>query len=133
MKSEFFSGPAIRAFNRMGDIVIPRNGDFPSFSEYGGAEHLDKAAAFAPRDDIRMMNVLMSLLWLAPTFFLKWLVKKAANSHQSAGPLSPLFRKLYFGWWGLLFGCYYSQRPGNGYQGKDPTEIIQFRLNRVVD
>lgn len=133
MKSQFFSGLAIRAFNRVGDIVIPKDGDFPSFSEYGGAEHLDKSAAYAPPADIRMLNILMSILSMAPSFFFRWLVKKAASSHQSTGPLTPLFRKLYFGWWGLLFSCYYSNRPGSGFEGKDPVDIIQFRLNRAVD
>jgi hypothetical protein len=133
MKSRYFSGLAIRAFNRVGDILIPGNGDFPSFSEYGGVEHLDKAAAFAPPDDMRSLNLLMSLLSLAPNFVLRWLVQRAADSHRSTGPLSPLFRKLYYGWWGLLFGCYYSQRPGENFHGKDPVDIIQFRLRRVRD
>ncbi len=131
--SIYFSRAAIRTFNRVGDILAPRNGDFPSFSEYGGAEHLDKVAEYTPRDDVRSLNQLMSVLAWTPTFFLRWLARRAAASHESTGPLAPLFRKLYYGWWGFIFGCYYSERPGSGFAGKDPVELINFHLNRVVD
>jgi hypothetical protein len=132
-KSDCFSHLALNAFNRVGDILIPPGDGFPSFSEYGAAEHLDRAAAFAPQDDIKQLNLLMSVLAFAPRFFLRFLVKQAVASHQSKAPWAPALRKLYYGWWGLIFGAYYSGRPGKEFQGADPTELIQFRLNRVLD
>ena len=119
MQSIYFSRPAIRTFNRVGDILIPRHGEFPSFSEYGGAEHLDKIAAFAPPEDIRALNLLMTCLALAPRRLLQWMVQRAADSPASNSWLAPAFRTLYYGWWGLLFSCYYSARPGRGYHGTD--------------
>ena len=45
MTSSYFSKGALKALNRFGDILVPANGDFPSFSEYGGLEHIDKMVA----------------------------------------------------------------------------------------
>jgi hypothetical protein len=131
--SRYFSRLAIKTFNRVGDIMIPSGEGFPAFSEYGGDEHLDKAAAYAPPEDIRALNFLMTFLAFAPSFFLRWLVSRAAASHQSSGPLTPAFKKLYYGWWGLIYGAYYNGRPGDAYSGSEPCDLIGFQVNRIID
>lgn len=133
MKSAYLSSPALKTLNRLGDIMIPRNGDFPSFSEYGGLEHIDKMVAYAPKDDIKSLNLLLTILAFMPTFVLKWIVNKTTSSINSNGLLDPIFRQLYYAFRGLIYGCYYSERPGKNYKGKHPTDVIEFKLNRVVD
>ena len=36
MTSKYLSNSALKAINRIGDLMIHRNGEFPSFSEVGG-------------------------------------------------------------------------------------------------
>lgn len=133
MKSKYLSPLALKSLNRIGDIIIPHNEEFPSFSEYGGLEHIDEMVAFAPQDDIKSLNLLLIVLAFMPSFVLQWLVAKTAVAYKSTGILGTPFRQLYFGLRGLVFGCYYSERPGKGYKGQDPIKTINFSINRVVD
>ena len=49
------------------------------------------------------------------------------------GPLGMPLRLLNLAIRGLVFACYYAERPGSNFHGKDPVEIIDFSINRVVD
>ena len=50
--SQILSKAAIKGVKRLGDIMIPGNGDLPSYSEYGGIEHVDDLLKYAPPSDI---------------------------------------------------------------------------------
>ncbi len=133
IRSAYFSRRALKALNRLGDIIIPANGDFPSFSEYGGLEHIDKMVCYAPVDDIGDLNKALGLLQFMPTFVLKSLVKRMSNSADNNGPLGMPLRLLNLAIRGLVFACYYAERPGSEFNGKDPVAIIDFSINRVMD
>lgn len=133
MKSHYFSKLALRALNRMGNIMLPANGEFPSFEEYGGLEYIDNIAAFAPKDDINLLNIVFSILGVMPKFILKWLVKKMAVSNESSSFFAPILRQLNVGVRGLIFSCYYCDRSGKDFKGIDPMEIMGYKLNRVID
>lgn len=133
MTSAYLSPKALKTLNRLGDILIPRNGDFPSFSEYGGLEHVDKMVAYAPQDDIADLNMVLTLLAFAPGFVLKVLVRAMTNAQESNGPLAGLLRQLNLAIRGIVFACYYAERPGGQFSGKDPVDVIGFSINRVRD
>jgi len=133
MTSAYFSKSALKALNKFGDILIPKNGEFPSFSEYGGLEYIDQMVSYAPMDDIGDLNMVLSIFNFLPTFILRFLVGLMAKSQKMGGPLAPLLRQLNLAIRGLIFACYYSERPGSDFNGKDPVEIINFEINRVVD
>lgn len=122
---------AKKSLTRIGDILLPKNGEFPSFSETGSIEHIDELTAYAPEDDISDLNTLLSVLAFMPGFVLKWLVNKMENAQMSNGALASLFRQLDFGLKGLLFSCYYSEKMGAAYKGKKPLDVIGFSVNRV--
>ncbi len=131
--SAYFSPRALKALNRLGDIMIPANGEFPSFSQYGGLEHIDKMVSYAPSDDIGDLNTVLGLLQFMPTFALRQLVKRMSDAEDNNGPLGMPLRLLNLAIRGLVFACYYAERPGSNFNGKDPVEIIDFKINRVVD
>ncbi len=133
MKSAYLSNRALRSLNRFGDIIIPRNGQFPSFSEYGGLEHIDKLIGYAPQDDIADLNTLMTILSFMPTLVFRIIIKMCTNAAEKNGPLSSLLRQLNLAIRGLIFSCYYSERPGRNYNGVHPTELINSSINRVID
>ena len=132
-ESAYFSPRALKALNRLGDIMIPANGDFPSFSQYGGLEHIDKMVSYAPIDDIADLNMALGLLQFMPTFALRQLVKRMSDAEDNDGPLGMPLRLLNLAIRGLVFACYYAERPGSNFQGKDPVDIIGFQVHRVVD
>jgi len=133
MKSSYFSNRALKALNRFGDILIPANGDFPSFSQYGGLEYVDQMVSYAPMDDIGDLNMVLGIFNFLPTFILRFLIRLMSGAQNMGGPIAPLLRQLNLAIRGLIFACYYSERPGSGYKGKDPVEVINFEINRVTD
>lgn len=130
-KSKILSPRAVRALERLGDIVCPGDGETPAYSECGCVEHVDKAIAYAPTDDIKSLNLLLRVLSFMPNFVLRWLVNKMTGAHQKQGGLSATFRLLDFGVKGIIFGTYYSGMVGKDYKGKKPTEAIAFELKRL--
>jgi len=131
--SKHLSNSALKALTRMGDIMIPRNGEFPSFSETGCLEHVDDIVAYAPEDDISDLNTLLTVLSFMPTFVLKWLVNKVTNSYEATGALSALFRQVDFGLRGIIFTSYYSGKVGANYTGPSPLDILGYEVNRIYD
>ena len=133
MESVYFSKGAIKTFNRFGDIVLPKDGDLPSFSEYGGIEHIDKIVAYAPSDDIADLNTVFTILNFMPTFVLRLIIVLCASAPRRNGPLAPILRQLNFAIKGLVFSCYYAERPGANFKGKDPCDVIGYDMKRVID
>lgn len=133
MTSKYLSNSAIKGLTRIGDILIPGDDEFPSFSAYMCMDHIDDLVAYAPSDDIKDLGMVLGILSYMPNSILKWLVNKMANAHLNNGPLGSLFRLLNMGLRGIVFALYYSEKPGTNYMGKNPDEMIGFTLNKVED
>lgn len=131
--SNTLSPNAKKALTRIGDILLPKNGDLPSFSETGSIEHIDNLTQYAPESDISDLNMVLTLLSYMPDFVLKWLVSKMEASLESTGPIASTFRQLNFALRGLLFSCYYSEKMGASFQGRKPLDVIGFKITRVED
>lgn len=133
MTSKYLSSYALKSINRIGDMMIPRNGEFPAFSEVGGLEYIDELVSYAPTADIKDLNLLLTILAFMPNFVLRWMLGKMENSMESNGLGSSLFRMLDVGLRGLIFSCYYTEKIPASYKGKKPLDIIGFDLTRVED
>lgn len=131
--SKILSKSALRTINRMGDIVLPKTSEFPSFSETGCLEHIDDIIVYAPKEDISGLNMVLGILSVFPDSFLKMIIRNMQSSHSKNGSLSFIFRQLDFGLKGIIFTCYYSGKTGKSYKGKNPHDIIGYKINRVVD
>ena len=131
--SKYFSKSSLKAIKRMGDIMIPRSEEFPSFSDTDCIECIDDFLAYTPESDLRDLNMLLTLISLLPVPLVKLLVKKMSASHKNNGGLSSLFRQIDFGMRGIIFSCYYSNKTGKNYTGKKPFEVIDYHLSRIID
>ncbi len=131
MTSRLFSKSAKKGLIRIGDILIPGNDEFPSFSAYMCMEHIDDLIAYAPEDDIKDLGMVMSMFSLLPQGILVWLVRKMAIAHKNEGPLGSVLRQLNIGIRGIVFSLYYSEKPGSNFRQKNPTEMIGFTVNKV--
>lgn len=131
--SKILSKPALNAISRIGDIIIPHSEDFPSFSEAGGLEHIDDIMNYTPADDAKDLNLVLSILSFLPTFMLKALVKSMLNSNTKTGPVSVILRQLDMGLRGIVFSCYYSGKTGSNFKGKNPLDIIEYKITRLDD
>jgi hypothetical protein len=133
MRSEYFNKAAIRGINKIGDILIPGSDDFPSFSKYGCIEHVDDLLNYAMEDDVKSLNMVLTILGLLPNFMLKALIKWMANAHKNNGPIGDLLRQLNMGLRGIVFALYYSDKGGANYVGPVPTEMIGFDLRKAMN
>lgn len=129
--SKILSKSAVKALTRIGDILCPKNGDFPAYSETGCVEHVDDVIAYAPASDIGDLNMVLSILGYMPAGVLNWLVKTMNNSHEKEGGFATLMRQLDFGLKGIIYGTYYSGKVGANYKGKTPQEVIDFSIVRM--
>ena len=131
MASTYLSKGAIKGLTRIGDILIPGNDEFPSFSSFMCMDHIDGLVSYAPIDDINDLGMVLGILSILPKSILVWLVKMMANAHKNQGPLGTLLRQLNMGVRGIVFSLYYSDKPGISFKGKKPDEMIGFTLNKV--
>lgn len=133
MNSRYFNRSAVKGLNKIGDILIPGNETYPSFSSYKCIDHIDDLMAYAPADDVGDLKMVLGIFSILPKGILTWIVKKMSSSAKSDGPLGGLFRQLNMGIRGVVFSLYYSEKPGHKYSDKNPTEMIGFTLNKVND
>ncbi len=131
--SKILSKSALRTINKMGDIMLPRTTEFPSFSETGCIEHIDDIIMYTPKEDLSGLNTILGILSVFPNSFLKMMVRNMQSSHSKNGGLSFIFRQLDFGLKGIIFTCYYSGKTGKSFQGKNPHDIIGYKINRITD
>ena len=129
--SKILSKSALKAINRIGDVMVPKNGEFPSYSEVGGIEHIDEILRSAPESDMKDLNMVLSILSVMPTFVLKWLLNKMRQSHKHGGGIWVIMRQLDFGLKGIILSTYYSEKVGSNYKGRTPLEIIDYSITRV--
>ena len=133
MQSDYFRPAALKGLNRIGDIFIPRAGDLPCFSEFGGIEHIDDFVAYAPEEDIANLNLVLGILSVLPRGMLRWAISQMAAASNKDGRLATLLRQLNIGLRGILFSCYYSGKAGSSYSGRNPLDVIGYSVNRVED
>jgi hypothetical protein len=131
LKSKYFSNGALRSLNRMGDILMPAAEGMPAFSDLGCLEHVDDRVAYAPQGDIKLLNLLMTLLSFAPDAMLRFMVHSMQNPDSWPEPIATYLRKLDMDLRGVLYSLYYSGMKGAEFTGRTPLEVMEFEPKRV--
>ncbi|MCO5234307.1 MAG: hypothetical protein LC105_00760 [Chitinophagales bacterium] len=127
------SNQAIKGMKKIGNVILPGNKEFPSYSEAAGTHKLNDLVQYAPEDDIQSLNLLLIILSFMPLFVHRWIVKKMKESTESGkeGLLPTTFRQLDLGLRGLLYSTYYGEFINPNYKGKTPMEIIDYVPTRI--
>ena len=133
MTSKYFNSKAIQGLNRIGDIFIPHNDEFPSFSELGASDCVDDLIAYTPADEAALLGTVLMVFSFMPKSWLRQLVGKLQTSTTDDGSLGSLFRQLNFGLRGLLFTLYYSDKTRASFTGARPLTLLGVNLNCVED
>lgn len=130
--SKLYNAGQIRVIERIGDIMIPKADDFPSFSELGAVHAIDRVMEPAHPDDIKDLGMLLTLLRFMPDALIKLIITLAVNAHKSNSFISPLLRQLDIGLRGIVFSLYYANLKSDSYTGKTPFDVMEFELNCPV-
>ncbi len=131
--SHHLSDGQFRGLVKLGDVFAPGNGEFPSFSELGCAEHVDAVLEYLPADDRKSLATLLGLLRWTPRFKVRWLVRFLELAPHIPGPPGNVLRLLRTGLKGVVMSLYFSGRKGQHYTGRTPLEIIQYDVTVYTD
>lgn len=127
LTSTLFSYRQLLGLQKLGDVMIPGDREFPAFSETGCLAYVDTAMGSAHPDDIRDFGFLLWFFYLAPTPLIRSVVWLADNAEQFPNAIAGLLRKLNIGLKGVVVSLYYSGKTGLS-GGTSPLDIIEFSL-----
>lgn len=131
--SELFSVRQLNGLQRVGDLLIPANGQFPAFSSTGSIERIDDLMGAAHPDDVRDFGYLLLVLNYLPVFVIRILLDLTSKTEQMPALIAPLFRQLNIGLKGVVFSLYYSGYQRATYTGANTLDVIDYHVHCAPD
>ena len=125
IKSEYLSKRHIKGLLKLGDVVCPKNGEFPSFSQLGCIQYVDEAVGNLDPYDLNDLKLFLKIASFLPKFMLKFVMILINR------PFMTLLRMGNIGLKGIVYSLYYSGKQGDNYQGKPIFDIINYHVNVV--
>lgn len=129
--SAYFNRIQLLGLVRLGNLMLPRSGAYPSFQELGCIEHIDTIAAFIPAVDLADLKLLLTLLAFMPPAGLRGLLKMMQHPEPWPEAVAATLRQMDTGLRGIIMSLYYSGRKGSHYQGATPLELMGVEIVRV--
>lgn len=120
---------AMRGLNHFGDALIPGGiQGLPSFSDLGCAEKVELLLSEMPEQDVKDLQLLLSIFGVLPTFCARWFfaLLEWANGFQT--PHFGILRLMRLGLKGLVMSLYYSGYAGKNYQGPKPLDVLDYHV-----
>ena len=108
MKSEYLSAAQLTGLLTVGDILIPGDGEMPSFSACGCAAQADRMLAHMTDADRDGVKALLGIFRFLPRFAVRaifWLTEK---HHAFPEPIAAVLRLVNLGVKGVVMTLYYS-------------------------
>lgn len=131
--SRFYNSKQLASLDRLGDILIPRTADFPSFSDVGCVHHVDEVMESAKPQDVKDFGLLLTVMRFLPKFMLVGLVKLAVGANQLPEFIAPIFRQLDIGIRGVIYTLYYANVYHDNYTGKQVYDAIDYHVSCKPD
>ena len=123
----------LKSLVRIGDIFLPGDAEFPSFSASGCVEHVNLLAAEADPTDLGDLALFLRIMAVMPTVILRFfcflLMKADSFPEFMAVPL----RQLNIALRGMIISPYFSNLTGDNFKGRDPNTVMGYELTRVED
>lgn len=126
--SRFLNERELAALVWIGDIMLPEDDAFPSFSQTGCIRFVDDLLLYMSSGDRKSLKALLKVLSYFPNIGLRtllWLVSRASRLPSALG--AP-FRLMELGLKGLVMSLYYSNKTSPDYTGRRPFDVIGFAL-----
>jgi len=114
MSATVLSAAQRRGLLRLGDVLIPGDGELPSFSASGCAEHADRMLAHMYEDDRNGVTGVLSLAAVLPRPLLRGLFAFTEQHSRAPEPLASLMRMANLGIKGVVMTLYYADVGGGG-------------------
>ncbi len=124
--SEMFNSTQIAGLNKLGDLMVPANADFPAFSETGCTDKLDKVMSPAHKDDIMAFGILLWVFNYLPRFAIRFLLNILDQTEKMPKLVAGPFRLLNLSLRGVVYSLYYSNHTSTHFQGDKVYDVIDF-------
>ncbi|MCS7197760.1 MAG: hypothetical protein NZ930_03655 [Candidatus Bipolaricaulota bacterium] len=123
--SQFLGPRELSALERIGDLMLPGDSEFPSFSQTGCIAFIDDLLCFMnPKDRDDLKNLLRVLSFLPSPLLRAFL--RLCQTHRT-----PTLRMVELGLKGLVMSLYYSNKTDPRYRGRTSHDVIGFALRRL--
>jgi hypothetical protein len=129
--SDYFNAMQLKGLVRLGNLMLPRSDEYPSFQELGCIEHIDEIAAYIPEVDLSDLKMLLGLLAVMPKMGLKGLIRMMQSPDPWPEAVASTLRQMDTGLRGIIMSLYYSGRKGSNYNGQTPLELMGVEIVRV--
>jgi hypothetical protein len=103
-----------RGLLKVGDVLIPGDGDLPSFSVTGCAAHADRMLGEMYDDDRAGVKAVLTLCALLPRPLIRGLFAMTERFAQAPAPVGGLMRLANLGIKGVVMTLYYADVDRRG-------------------
>ena len=124
-KSDYLNKRELKGLVKLGDVIIPKSKDFPSFSELGCIQYVDEAVGNLDPYDRNDLKLFLKIASILPKFMLKFVMVMINR------PFMTLLRMGNIGIKGIVYSLYYSGKQGDMYKGTSIFDIIGYEINVV--
>lgn len=97
-----------RGLLRVGDVIVPGDGEFPSFTRSGVAAHADRMLDYMTDSDLAGVRFLFTLFTFLPKPLIRGLLWLTDRDRSLPGPLGAACRMIRIGVKGVVTTLYYS-------------------------
>lgn len=110
----------IHGLEKIGDCLIPGDGELPSFSASGHARLAGRILDYMPEQDLGDLRMLLTVFSFLPRFYLRFFCWFLERARAMPGPAGSILRFIRIGVRGLVFSLYYS--------GGKPHDVIGYKV-----
>jgi hypothetical protein len=103
-----------RGLRRVGDVLIPGDGDMPSFSATGCAAHADRMLGEMYDDDRAGVKGVLTLCGILPSPLIRGLFAMTERFAQAPAPVGGAMRMANLGIKGFVMTLYYADVDRRG-------------------
>jgi hypothetical protein len=107
-RSAYLSALQRRGLGRVGDVLIPGGGEFPSFSASGVRDQVDRMLAYMYPGDRDGVKMLLSVCGVLPKPLVRGLMALSERHRAMPEPIAAVLRLLNTGIKGVVMTLYYS-------------------------
>ena len=123
--SRFFRPRELTTLQRIGDLMLPGDSEFPPFSQTGCIAFVDDLLRFMDPKDREDLRTLLKALSFLPNPFVRTLLRLCQTRRTAA------LRMIDLGLKGLVMSLYYSNKTAPQYAGPKPFDVLGFALQRL--
>lgn len=106
--SKHLNSGQLAALRKLGDILIPGDGEFPSFSRSGAIDHVDRMLDYMYDSDRNGVEALLTIFRFTPRFLVRAIMALTEKQRSFPEPLGMVCRMINIGLKGVVMTLYYS-------------------------